>query len=268
MENKQKEFDELSFTDDFMFCKVLVNNPDICKELVEMIVGRKVKTIVNPDNQKTIDMTSDGKGVRLDVYFEDQENVVYNIEMQTTNPGNLPKRSRYYQGVIDLNIIEKGADYSELKDNYIIFICTSDVIGKGRHLYSFDNVCSEDNSIHLNDGTHKVFLCAGAEADDVSDKAKRFLDYLAGKMSDDSFVKRIDEAVHQVREHEEWRAEYMTLMMRDRQKIAEGRAEERANSISKMLLNGASREQVKEFLNATDEEIDAVLQQNKTPTLG
>ena len=63
----------------------------------------------------------------------------------------------------------------------------------------------------------------------------------------------------------------MTLMMRDQQKKAEGRAEgraeERANSISKMLFNGATREQVKQFLKATDEEIDAALQQNKTPTL-
>ena len=32
-----KNYDELTFTDDFMFCKVLENNPEICRELLEMI---------------------------------------------------------------------------------------------------------------------------------------------------------------------------------------------------------------------------------------
>ena len=89
-ELRVKEYEELSFTDDFMFCK---------------------------------DIISDGKGVRLDVYLEDDANTVFDIEMQTATKKNLPKRTRYYQGMIDLNLIEKGSGYEELKRSYIIFIC-------------------------------------------------------------------------------------------------------------------------------------------------
>lgn len=56
--------------------------------------------------------------------------VVYsdsNVEIQTTSSKNLPKRTRYYQGMIDLNAIEKGADYSEMPQSFVIFICTFDV---------------------------------------------------------------------------------------------------------------------------------------------
>lgn len=37
----------------------------------------------------------------------------------------------YCQGMIDLNILEKGEDYRNLKKSYVIFICTFDQYGKG-----------------------------------------------------------------------------------------------------------------------------------------
>ena len=39
---KYKTYKELSFTDDFLFCNIMQNNPDICKELVELLLDRKV----------------------------------------------------------------------------------------------------------------------------------------------------------------------------------------------------------------------------------
>ncbi|MCR5023823.1 MAG: Rpn family recombination-promoting nuclease/putative transposase [Lachnospiraceae bacterium] len=79
----------------------------MCIELVEMITGRKIKSIIKPESQKSIRLTYDGKGVRFDVYFEDEENVIYDIEMQASKKYNLRKRSRYYQGMIDLNVLGK-----------------------------------------------------------------------------------------------------------------------------------------------------------------
>ena len=63
---------------------------------------------------------------------------VFNLEMQTTTYKELPKRSRYYQGIIDLNMIEKGESYDILKESYVIFICTFDFFEKGRSVYEFD----------------------------------------------------------------------------------------------------------------------------------
>ena len=45
---------------------------------------------------KSVDMTYDGKGVRFDVYGEDDD-TVYDIEMQTSITADIPKRIRYYQ---------------------------------------------------------------------------------------------------------------------------------------------------------------------------
>lgn len=41
-QNTVKKYEELTFTDDFMFCKVMQNNPDLCKHLIELIIGKKI----------------------------------------------------------------------------------------------------------------------------------------------------------------------------------------------------------------------------------
>ncbi len=200
-----KEYDELQFTDDFLFCKVLENNEDLCRELLELILAKKIRKINYLAKQKVIDITSDGKGIRLDVYLEDEENTVFDIEMQTTTSNNLPKRTRYYQGMIDLNLIEKGMDYRELKESYIIFICMQNPFKKDLHLYTFENKCNEDMGLSLGDESTKVILTPDGKADDVSSGLSEFLDYLAGKGGNSSFVKRLDEAVDKAKNKEEWR---------------------------------------------------------------
>ena len=47
-----KKYEELDFTDDFMFGKVLYHNPDLCRELLELILNRKIKKICFPETQK------------------------------------------------------------------------------------------------------------------------------------------------------------------------------------------------------------------------
>lgn len=107
----------------------------------------------------------------------------------------------------------------------MIFICPFDVFKKGLHKYSFENICVEDTSIKLKDDAVKIFLCAGGTADDVSDDLAAFLDYISGKTVNNRFVNELDAAVEQAKKHEEWRMEYMTLLMRDQEMIKKGMAE-------------------------------------------
>ena len=86
--------------------------------------------------------------------------------MQTTKDmDELVKRARYYQGLIDIDNIEKGQNYSALHDTYIIFICTFGVFTGKRHKYTFRNLCIESNEILLNDGTTKLFLSTKGKAE-------------------------------------------------------------------------------------------------------
>jgi predicted transposase/invertase (TIGR01784 family) len=220
----EKDYKDLKFTDDFMFCKVLSTNPDLCRELLALILKKDVKKIRLPEKQKPIEITSDGKGIRLDVYIEDDD-TVYDIEMQTTIHANLPKRTRYYQGMIDLNLIERGADYSELKPTYIIFICLEDPFDKGAPVYTMRNRCVEYDDLYLQDESIKVFLNASGSLDYISKELREFLLYVATGKIEGELSNALDHEVSKAKNKEEWRTEYMTLLMRDREKYNEGKAE-------------------------------------------
>ena len=58
-------------------------------------------------------------------------------------------------------------------------------------------------------------------------KIKDFLNYVSGKEGAGRLVKGLDDAVKKVRNHEEWRLEYMTLQMRDQEMMKKGREEGR-----------------------------------------
>ena len=78
---RRKSYDELTFTDDFMFCKVLVSNLELCRQLLELILGIKIREVRLSEAQKSIALTYDGHGVRFDVYVEDDENTIFDIEI-------------------------------------------------------------------------------------------------------------------------------------------------------------------------------------------
>ena len=219
-----KAYEELELKDDFMF-SVIMRDPKYVKPFLETILRIKIATIEYPEVQKNIDIAAGAKGIRLDVYVEDEKHTVFNLEMQTTTARNLPKRMRYYQGMIDLNILEKGDDYNHLKKSYVIFICTFDPFGLGRHIYTFENRCSEDIALTLNDGTVKIILNTKGTLDDVSPEMKRLLDYVDGKGVSDTFTRDLEEAVQSARQNEKWRLDYMTLQQEYRERFQEGKVE-------------------------------------------
>lgn len=201
---KKKSLEELTIVDDFMFGAVM-SEPKRCKPLLEYILGVEIERIEYPDLQKTIDKQYKSKAVRLDVYVADGKGTVYNIEIQTTKKKNLPKRTRYYQGMIDLNIIDKGKDYTNLKKSYVIFICTYDPFCAGRYVYTFENQCQEDGSIYLGDDATKIILNTEGTVGDINEDLKDTLDFMAGRKPKGNYAKGLEHAVDEVKESEKWR---------------------------------------------------------------
>ena len=240
MAMKMKKYEKLELRDDFMFSRIM-SNPKFVKPLLETILGVKIRKIVYPQTQKTIDLSLQAKGIRLDVYVEDDQNTVFNLEMQTSDGANLPKRMRYYQGMIDLNILDKGQDYTTLKKSYVIFICTFDPFGEGRHIYTFCNTCQENTALTLDDDAVKIILSTKGTMDDVSPEMKRILDYIDGKGASDKFTEELEEAVCSARQNERWRLDYMTLEYEYRQRYLEGKEEGREEGLRKGEETGIAK---------------------------
>ena len=236
----EKAFEELQIKDDFMF-SIVMRNPKFCKPFLERVLGIKISRIEYPKSQETIDLSADAKSVRLDIYVEDGNNTVYNIEMQTAGNRNIPKRARYYQGMIDLNLLEKGDNYKELKRSYIIFVCTFDLFGEGRHIYTFENRCIQNPDLILGDNTTKMILNTKGILDDVTPEMKRLLNFIDGKEPEDDFTKELDEAVRSVRNNEKWRLDYMTLQMHYQEKYEQGMQQGMQQGIQQEMKQSALR---------------------------
>lgn len=215
-----------------------------------------MKDIRYVEMERYLQLTPSTKGIRLDVYVEDDVNTVYDVEMQTTDERNLPKRARYYQGVVDLNTISKGDYYTKLKDSILIFICTFDPFGRGLPLYHYLSRCSETDDA-LNDGSMYVFLNARGNTEGLSEDMKSFLRYLQdGKATAHPLIERIETGVEKIKNKEEWRVEYMTLNLL--LKETEIRAREEAIAEEKAKAEKALQEK-----DAVIQEQDYALQEKE-----
>ena len=88
---------------------------------------------------------------------------------------------------------------------------------------------------------------------------KDFLNWLTTEQIGDSeLVKKLQNAVENAQNQEEWRLEYMTLLMRDNEMREEGRKEgrtaERTESIRNMIKCGVAKEKILELY--TEEEFE------------
>ena len=81
MPNTNKTIQQLNLEDDFLFAKVM-SDKEVCRKVLEKILGVSIREVSVPATQKTINTLYDGKGIRLDVYLNDNEGTVYNVEME------------------------------------------------------------------------------------------------------------------------------------------------------------------------------------------
>ena len=154
------------------------------------------------------------------------------MQIRKPEKDGLYKRTRYYQSMIDGDLLMAGARYDTLKDTIIIFICPFEILDGKRHRYTFQSICVEDKETVMPDGTTKILLSSKGKMDDVTPDMKAFLEYVDGKMTEDDFVQEIEQEISNIKPQEQERVSYMTYAM----KIQEERDEARAEAKSEIVL--------------------------------
>ena len=211
---KFKRWEDLDITDDFIFSRVM-RNKRLCRTLLEMILKVKIGKIKFLTSHHAIRVEPNTKGIIMDVYLKD-ENRVINVEMQTSNQGDLARRARYYQAAADIDSTPKGSEYEDLKQNYVIFICTFDLFHKGKPSYTFQNLCLEHGEpIYLDDGTTKIFLnTTSKDLDNLDLELRLFYDYMKGNNAQTNFTKELDATISRMKQEKEERNMYLTYTSR------------------------------------------------------
>ena len=246
-----ENWERATLADNFIFCKVMTANPDLCKELLELLLNIKIERIEIPVAERSFKVDYDSKGIRFDVYVKDGTGRCFDIEIQTTNRTNLAKRARYYQGLMDVDSLVSGADYSELNESYVIFLCMEDAFGNGLPVYDFHQVCKQDSEVLLNDGTHKVFFNASKYDKMPTESLREFFKFLNGLNAASDFTDQLEQKVRYAKTNAQWRHRFMTWEQEMRIQVKE-KSEQLAKEMAKDLAN----EMVEDRVNAMRKDIE------------
>ncbi|AIN93631.1 hypothetical protein JO40_05475 [Treponema putidum] len=250
-----KKFEDLTFTDDFMFCKIM-QNEDLCKGLIEMILSDTIGKVTYISVQHNINTYEQAKSVRFDVLVQAEDGKLYDIEVQVSNERNIPKRMRFYQAAIDISFLDKGNSYNNLNDSIIIFICLFDVIGKNRPIYTFENLCIEDKNTPLQDGTLKVIINAEAFNNTEDKELKEFLEYIKTGKVKNEFTREIETMIQKVKQNEQARQEYRLLSTFEMDARDKGFSEGLKQTAKLMKLKDLDIALIKEITGLSESEIE------------
>jgi predicted transposase/invertase (TIGR01784 family) len=241
---------KLPLSDNLIFCDVMERNPDVCKELLEMLLDIEIDRIEKPSAEKSIQTDPESKSVRMDVYVKDGTGRTFDVEMQTTHKTNLPKRARYYQSIMTVDSLQRGSDYNQLNDSFVIFLCLHDPFGVGLPIYSFRNVCAEKSDLELRDGTKIIFFNAEKSDTMPGEKLRNFFNFLKSRTDpdeDSAFVQKLKGLVDESNEKEDVRKRKMTLEY-EINEAAQERAEKMAVGIAEEMAVGMAENIVAERL--------------------
>ena len=273
----ETKFEDLKISNDFMFKEVMKSNKGLCKRLVGSIMQQDIEDIVYIETEKTLQPYYDSRGIRLDVILADENHTRYNLEMQARNVISkagvalLPKRTRYYQSVIDMDMLKQGENFDQLNPLVLIFICTFDFYKEGRYVYTFKSRCLENLELELaNDVTVKLVNAKGKQGQ-VNDLLKNFLEYVMTNKPVDDFTKDVERQVWAVKNDKKAREEYMVLQakIREHEIIAfeAGEAKKSRETALEMLKDGEPLTKIMKYSKLAKEDILLLAKENGIETV-
>ena len=237
---KRKTLQDLTIKDNFLFGAVM-SVEENCKGFLEMVLGFPIARVV-VSKEKSIVYHPEYKGVRLDIYAEDENHTHYNVEMQVRKKKALGKRSRYYHSQMVMEALANGEDYETLPDTFVIFVCDFDPFGEHLYCYTFGNECKENKKVRLDDGSCTIFLnTKGENEEEVPPELVRFLKFVTADLEEseedfqDELVKQFQETIRNIKTDRKMGERYMIFEEMLREEKQEGRLETKREDILELL---------------------------------
>ncbi|GAA2958387.1 hypothetical protein FC48_GL001800 [Ligilactobacillus murinus DSM 20452 = NBRC 14221] len=261
-EELEKKWEKAGFKDSVIFAWVVSENKDICLEILQIILPElNITRIVEIRSEDTRKDSRVLRGVRFDVYVEDDKGRMYDIEMQVNNNHDLGKRLSYYQSNLVRQSLTEGQSFLEKVDTYVIFICDYDFGGSGLPRYT-TRLILDENGKTIDTGEHNVILNAKAkDFAGVSEKLKAFLEYVNSSLITSDLTQRIETSVENLKKSVERKGSYMTyeqeMLTREYYARKEGREEGKKDllekSIKKLSKQGHDKAKIVEMISSVND---------------
>ena len=198
-----KPLEDMDVIDDFLFTEIMADKEDgaeVCRMILSLVLKRDIR--------------------------------VYDVEpdKQSSKKKLLPKRSRYYGDLIDVQLLETGMGYDKLPELVTIFILSYDPFGRNSLYYEAGSILKTHSDIPYNDGIRRIFLYVDGDlpenAGEDEKKLKNLLRYI-GKSTKanvtDDITGRLNDIVHRTKAKKGIGISYMKSWEREAELIEEGK---------------------------------------------
>lgn len=139
-------------TDRFM---TMAFDKPVAQHILSVIMGKNL--IVKSVKTQPVEDDFFSRSCRFDVLAEDTTGKIYNIEVQNSDEGAIPRRSRYNCEKLDELLIRKGMSYDDYPEMYVIFITKNDVLNGGLPIYHIERHIEETGKL-FDDGQHIIYV--------------------------------------------------------------------------------------------------------------
>lgn len=257
---KPRRLEELNLIDDFLFQELVSREEDgeeFCRIVLSTILGRPVRKVKVIPQKNILGADTDKHGIRMDAYIEEVAEEcklegtamldaevasdIYDIEPNNRyERQTLPKRMRYYHGLIDTQFLAADMKYDKLPNVVIITILPYDPFDRKRMVYTIQNQCSEDSTILYDDGARKIFLYTRGTEGNPSQELRDMLRYIE-KTTDDNVtnqnIANVHKLVQKIKRDRKVGISYMKTWERENMARDEGRIEGKTEGKIEVLLD-------------------------------
>ena len=158
---------ELRPIDDTLMQK-LGEDREFCEEMLRIILNKPKLKVISNSTQKVLH-NIDTRSVTVDIKCLDEDGTIFSVEVQKSNDDDHQKRVRYNGACVQIQSLQKGANFKELPDVCMIFITERDFLGKNKTIYHIDRLIRETGEI-INNGYSEIYV--NTEIDDKTDLAE------------------------------------------------------------------------------------------------
>ena len=244
----------LKFTDRLMFNAVLTENEDLCRRIIQAVLGKPVERVEYLDDEVSIQPDLDARGARLDVLaLIDGEYV--DVEMQVGREPSIARRCRFYHSSIASRYTPKGSRYEDVPRSCVIFICMDDPLDAGLPRYELATACTNRPSVAVDDGALTVLLNARAWQQEANAEVSGMLQYALTGTSPEGLGRDIAQAVDGKNDDRKWVRATMSIMTYEDEMNVLARALEIRQE--KLVEVNAQLEETTKRLDATSAQLDA-----------
>lgn len=258
-----RKLEELNLLDNFLFQEMVSHKEsgeEFCRILLGTILGRPIRKVRIVPQKNILGVDTDRRGIRMDAYIEDVSDSflpgelavdaditadIYDLEPNKRyEKKSLPKRMRYYHGLIDTQLLVTAMDYEKLPRVVIIVILPYDPFARNRMVYTIQNQCIEDTSIPYDDGATKIFLYTKGTEGNPGKELKDMLKYIEETIDNNvtnQDIETINNLVNRVKQSKEVNINYMKSWEWEKMIREEATQEGRQEGLQKGIEEGLQK---------------------------